>query len=337
MVSISLSAVNGALRFILRGSAKVEGHHTVSSQLNSAFSKMWVLQYVNTAIILLIVQNRLAGSGLLQRSLNRTGLNSMFFNGDYRDFTPEWYDVVGITIFTTAITNGIAPVATISAHLIAGVKRCLDRGCSKDEKKTKKIIQEEYEELYTGKQIEYDNRLSVLIAMIWVVMMFSAAIPTLYLAGCILCFFTYWTDKYLLLKFYRIPPRHGSDLSHRARQIIEFSLLVHLFTGLYMLSNPDIFVGEEEEKPTGFFAWLSELVTVGIRSLTGVESERFRQAHVIFYAIGTGFFVAFFIIEKVSGFFSRIMGRACCCCLNKDTVEDVFSNNIYGEMSESER
>ena len=58
---------------------------------------------------------------------------------------------------------------------------------------------------------------------------------------------------------------------------------------------------------------------------------------MIFYAIGTGFFVAFFIIEKVSGFFSRIMGRACCCCLNRDTVEDVFSNNIYGEMSESER
>lgn len=47
--------------------------------------------------------------------------------------------------------------------------------------------------------------------------------------------------------------------------------------------------------------------------------------------------MAFFIIEKVSGFFSRIMGRACCCCLNKDTVEDVFSNNIYGEMSEMER
>ena len=75
----------------------------------------------------------------------------MFFNGDYRDFTPEWYDVVGITIFTTAVTNGIAPVATLSAYFIAGFQRCLDRGCSRDEKKTKKIIQEEYEALYTGK------------------------------------------------------------------------------------------------------------------------------------------------------------------------------------------
>ena len=221
--------------------------------------------------------------------------------------------------------------------MIAGALRCLDRGCSRDERKTRKVVQEEYEALYTGKRIEYDNRLSVLISMIWVVMMFSAAIPTLYLAGCLLCFFTYWTDKFLLLKFYRTPPKHGSNLAHRARNIIEFSLLVHLFTGLYMLSNPDIFVGEEEEKPTGFFAWLSEVVTVGVRALSGVESARFKQAHVIFYAIGTGFFVAFFVIEKITGFFSRVMGRACCCCLNRDTVEEQFSDNIFCEMDKSEQ
>jgi len=171
------------------------------------------------------------------------GLNGLFFNGSFSDFTPEWYDVVGMTIFTTAFINGISPIFTVSAYFIAHFKRCLDRGCTRNEKKTKKIVQTEYEELYSGKQIEYDNRLSVLIAMIWVVMMFSVAIPVLYLAGVLLCFFTYWTDKFLLLKFYRKPPRHGSHLAHRARNIIELSLIVHLFTGLYMLSNPEIFLG----------------------------------------------------------------------------------------------
>jgi len=188
--------------------------------------------------------------------------------------------------------------------------------------------------MYSGRQIEYDNRLSVLIAMIWVVMMFSAAIPVLYLAGALLCFFTYWTDKFLLLKFYRSPPRHGSNLAHRARSIIEWSLLIHLFTGMYMLSNPDIFVGEgEDNKPTGFFEVLSEFITVGIQALTGVESKRFRQAHIIFYAIGTGAFVACFIVEKITGFFSRIMGRACCCCLNRDSTPDLFSDDIFGEIT----
>ena len=83
--------------------------------------------------------------------------------------------------------------------------------------------------------------------MIWVIMMFSAAIPSLYIAGFVLCLVVYWTDKSLLLKFYKIPPRHGSTLAHKARNIIEWSLIVHLFMGLYMLSNPEIFTSEEDD------------------------------------------------------------------------------------------
>lgn len=86
----------------------------MTGQLQSAFSKMWVLQFFNTAIILLIVENRLAGTGLIQIALEYAGLNGLFFNGTYSDFTPEWYDVVGITIFTTALINGISPIFTVS-------------------------------------------------------------------------------------------------------------------------------------------------------------------------------------------------------------------------------
>lgn len=149
--------------------------------------------------------------------------------------------------------------------------------------------------------------------------MFSVAIPVLYLAGVILCFFTYWTDKFLLLKFYSSPPRHGSNLIHRASSIIEWSLLVHLFTGLYMLSNPEIFVGDgSDNKPTGIFEDVSKFITLIIQALTGVDSQRFNQAHTIFYAIGTTIFVILFILEKITGFFSRFVGRACCCTLNRN-------------------
>jgi len=83
--------------------------------------------------------------------------------------------------------------------------------------------------------------------MIWVIMMFAAAIPVLYLAGFLLCFVTYWTDKTLYLKFYKVPPKYGSGLVQKARGIIEWSLLCHLFMGLYMLSNPEIFTSAEDD------------------------------------------------------------------------------------------
>ena len=83
--------------------------------------------------------------------------------------------------------------------------------------------------------------------MIWVIMMFSTCIPMLYLAGILICFTMYWTDKFMFIKFYRLPPRHGATLARKARSIIEWSLLLHLFMGMYMISNPEIFSSEEDD------------------------------------------------------------------------------------------
>ena len=46
-----------------------------------------------------------------------------------------------------------------------------------------------------------------------------------------------------------------------------------------------------------------------------------------------GIFCVLFILEKVSGTFSRAMGKFCCCCLYKDAEPDVFSGDIYRELS----
>lgn len=170
--------------------------------------------------------------------------------------------------------------------------------------------------------------------MIWVIMMFSAAIPSLYIAGFVLCLVVYWTDKSLLLKFYKIPPRHGSTLAHKARNIIEWSLLVHLFMGLYMLSNQEIFTSEEDDnKALVFFQGYAKLVAVGISTLTGVDSTRFEQVHVVFYSVGIGIFLILFIIEKVSGTWSRLMSKLCCFCLYRDTEPELFSQDIYKDVS----
>lgn len=276
IISISITVINTILRESLRSSAKFEGHYTVSEKLSSAFSKMWVLQFINTAIILIIINNRLSPNGIITRLTETTGTSGILFNGDYSDFNTEWYSVVGITIFTNSFIGALTPVAGLSAYFIGGFKRCLDRGCSKDIRKTKKIMQEEYEAVYTGPLIQYDTRFSVMIAMIWVIMMFAAAIPFLYFSGAVLCFVLYWTDKTLFVKFFRTPPKHGSSLGHQVRGIIEWSLIMHLFMGLYMLSNPEIFSSEEDDNEgVAFFQVYAKFVALGISFLTGVDSDRF--------------------------------------------------------------
>ena len=260
------------------------------------------------------------------------------FNGDYSDFSAEWYKVVGITIFTTALINGISPVFSAATWGLSCCLRCLDRGCSFNKKKTKKVLQTEYEKVYTGGLIQYDSRYSVIIAMIWVIFMFSSTIPILYFAGFLLCLVMYWTDKLLFLKFYRLPPRHGSTLAKEARDIIEWSLLLHLGMGIYMLSNPDIFTSEEDDnKAVQFLQGYAKFIAIGVSAITGVDNERFGQVHIVFYCVGVGIFIGLFIIEKVFGFFSKCVGKTCCCCLNRDTVEPVFSNDIFKDIPNDQK
>lgn len=140
VISFFISALNGILRFTLRVSTKFEGHHDVTSRLSSAFSKMWIVQFVNTAVILLIINNKLSEDGLIQRVLNSTGTSSFLFNGDYSDFTSEWYGVVGITLFTTAFINGITPAINFAFWFLAFCKRCFDTGCTCNQRKTQKTM-----------------------------------------------------------------------------------------------------------------------------------------------------------------------------------------------------
>lgn len=297
---------------------------------------MWVLQFVNTAIILLIINNRLADHGIIRRALIATGAHGFAFNGEFHDFDPKWYSVVGVTIFTTCLINGLTPIAVVNEWAVGYAKGCvLDRGCSRDEKKTKKVIQSEYEKVYLGREVQYDNRLSQNIAMIWAIMMFSAVMPMLYLAGALLCLTTYWSDKLLFIKYYCLPPRHGSDLAHKARSIIEWSLVAHLLMGLYMLSNPAIF-GHEDEEEGGvvqFFSLYAKAVGSGIAAATGADPHRFGQVHAVLYSAGIGVFGVMFVFEKVSGTFSRLMGRLCCRrCLYKDADPEIFSSDLFLEL-----
>ncbi len=91
--------------------------------------------------------------------------------------------------------------------------------------------------------------------------------------------------------------------------------------GLYMVSNDAIFAGEEEEENEAvkFFSYYAKLVAVGISTTTGVGSERFEQVHVVLYSGGISIFCILFLIEKISGTFSRIMGKTCCHCLYKES------------------
>ena len=79
-------------------------------------------------------------------------------------------------------------------------------------------------------------------------MMYSAAIPILYISGLLICLTMYWSDKILFLRHYKLPPRHGRDLASRAISFMEYAIVLHLIVGCYMLSNETVFSYTEDNQ-----------------------------------------------------------------------------------------
>lgn len=96
------------------------------------------------------------------------------------------------------LINIVTPhISNLLAGILASFWRCLDRGCRCDKRKTKKVIQEDYENLYKGPQFLLEFRYSQLITVVFVIMMYSTGIPMLYMIAVVNFFITYWVDKFL--------------------------------------------------------------------------------------------------------------------------------------------
>jgi len=67
------------------------------------------------------------------------------------------------------------------------LRRCYDRRCTTDPKKTRQIVQEDYERIYTGPQFDLSVRYASAVSLVLLVLTYSAGMPVLYF--CLPVFF----------------------------------------------------------------------------------------------------------------------------------------------------
>jgi hypothetical protein len=135
------------------------------------------------------------------------------FNGDYRDFSIHWYGQVGKTLCLTLMINIFTPHGSkLAKPLLKLGMRFYDRDFSNDLSKedarghkvanTKKLLQDELDDLYTGEQISSHFVYAQNYTYLWCVLMFSTGMPILYPFGFLFYGVLYWVYKLLLLKYY---------------------------------------------------------------------------------------------------------------------------------------
>ena len=98
-------------------------------------------------------------------------------------FSKEWYYETGVTISITVLGTCIfSPLLNfISWDFIKlNFRRMKDRGCChSDRKRTKKVLQRDYERVYDGLTFELEARYAKIISIVGIIMTFSLAMPLL--------------------------------------------------------------------------------------------------------------------------------------------------------------
>lgn len=200
----------------------------MTTQLSSRVAKTFVAQFLNTAIIILIINARVN--------------NISFWPGKYTDTTPIWYENVGAVLLSTMIIN-IITIPTVQILLVL-LKKCLrwwDRGCTSDERHTKKLTQASYEELYFGVEYSVDVRYSQILTLIFVTLLYSPTMPILYWSTTVQLVFIYFLDKFMVLRAARIPQNYSEKLGEIIRKILYYIIIVHLLFAIWLFGNSNIF------------------------------------------------------------------------------------------------
>ena len=128
-------------------------------------------------------------------------------------------------------------IPTMIKRVVMGIKRCNDRGCGRNEKKTKKLSQLDYEELYTGPEFAIEFRYSLVLCNLYLVMMYSAGIPILYFFFSLSIIFSYWMDKVFFITFYKRPPAYDLTLPNMVRRLFKYSVVLHFILAVLMYNN----------------------------------------------------------------------------------------------------
>ena len=63
---------------------------------------------------------------------------------------------------------------------------------------------------------------------------FPLGIPILYLCAALTFTVSYWADKYLFLRFYRMPPLYDGKLGLKYSKLLPWGALGHLLVAMWM-------------------------------------------------------------------------------------------------------
>jgi len=233
-VAFVIIAINIVLKTVIIKGITWVGEDTNSEQLASITNGVFVAQFFNTGILLLLVNGNM--------SEHWPFFITKFIQGPFYDYMPLWYSNVGAKITQTMLINSIMPyVGLVTGFLIPAIKRKLDRKFGSSVYVTKKTSMAMYKDLYSGAEYVIHFKYSNILNIMYITMMYGLGMPLLFPIAAFNFMNQYICERLIVAYQVRLLPALDTKLTENALDMLKWSPILFLFNGYWMISNPQIF------------------------------------------------------------------------------------------------
>lgn len=195
---------------------------------------MFVVQFFNTAILLLLCNANLSEQGKL---------GSLFSFGSIPDFDAMWFNQIGYSMVYAMAYNIFWPLMEFCIYW--GMRftfRAMDRGfLSCNTYKTKKTTLQQYVELYSGPVFFIHYKYSFILNITFVTFTYGLGLPILFPLASLACLVLFIVEKFMIYYSYREPPAYDEKMNASVLGLLTWAPLLFLSFGYWMFSSKQLF------------------------------------------------------------------------------------------------
>ncbi|KAA0162101.1 hypothetical protein FNF28_04847 [Cafeteria roenbergensis] len=250
--------VNMLLTTVLTVITRFERHKNLSDASAALTTKIFVSQFVNTSLIVLLVNAQF-------QFVQDIGLKGGFlglFAGSYASFEPKWYSAVGVGICITMLTNVVVPHMGFVTAILRRPLNFLVR---------RPVDDADMEELYAMPRFDASGKYPVLLNVVFVTVMYCAGLPVLLPIAAAFMFVTYWLERLTLTRCSSRPAYEDAEVAKQIGRLLPIAVILHLCFAVWMLSDPDTLESEPFQLAT-YFAGTGDAQLVIKRAAEAAEA-----------------------------------------------------------------
>ena len=189
---------------------KQEKLPTRGAEQASVAVKTFLSMFFNAYVVTLLV---FAG-------ITRLSTFPLIFKGKYLDYSYDWLDSIGSSLFITTFTQCVQP--PVMAALMGRVSVLL-RGFQVK----KQYTQRDLNALFVGPEWNLPVRAAQVLNAAWLALVMCGMYPGIAFVFTFLFWLTYWADKYQLCRVCRLPPRYDARITLALHDLLVWGVWLH--------------------------------------------------------------------------------------------------------------